>query len=182
MDENLLQFALTAFVTLIVVVDPPGVAPNFIALTSELGTVERNKILRRATFVAFGITLFFLLAGRWLLSHLGVTVHAFSISGGILLFVAAWPMLFGHRPSLQAPERSEQDMAGDDIAIFPLAIPLLSGPGTITTILLLSNRPDADGFAWRCSRSSLRRFFYLLVRALRLRPNRNATGGKERYA
>ena len=144
MDENLLQFALTAFVTLIVVVDPPGVAPNFIALTSELGTVERNKILRRATFVAFGITLFFLLAGRWLLSYLGVTVHAFSISGGILLFVAAWPMLFGHRPSLQAPERSEQDMAGDDIAIFPLAIPLLSGPGTITTILLLSNRPDAD--------------------------------------
>ena len=144
MDENLLQFALTAFVTLIVVVDPPGVAPNFIALTSELGTVERNKILRRATFVAFGITLFFLLAGRWLLSYLGVTVHAFSISGGILLFVAAWPMLFGHRPSLQAPGRSEQDMAGDDIAIFPLAIPLLSGPGTITTILLLSNRPDAD--------------------------------------
>ena len=54
MDENLLQFALTAFVTLIVVVDPPGVAPNFIALTSELGTVERNKILRRATFVALG--------------------------------------------------------------------------------------------------------------------------------
>jgi multiple antibiotic resistance protein len=144
MDESLPQFALTAFVTLMVVVDPVGVAPNFIALTSELGTVERNKILRRATFVAFGITLFFLLAGRWLLSYLGVTVHAFSISGGILLFAAAWPMLFGHRPGLQAPERDEQSMAGDDIAVFPLAIPLLSGPGSITTILLLTNRPDAD--------------------------------------
>jgi multiple antibiotic resistance protein len=144
MDESLPQFALTAFVTLMVVVDPVGVAPNFVALTSELGTVERNNILRRAAFVAFGITIFFLVAGRWLLSYLGVTVNAFSISGGILLFVAAWPMLFGHRPGLQAPERGEQGMTGDDIAIFPLAIPLLSGPGTITTILLLTNRPDAD--------------------------------------
>jgi multiple antibiotic resistance protein len=142
MDESLLQFLLTAFVTLAVVVDPLGVAPNFVALTSELETVERNKILRRATFVAFGVTLFFLLAGRWLLSYLGVTVHAFAISGGILLFVAAWPMLFGHRPGLQAPERGEQ--AGDDIAIFPLAIPLLSGPGTITSILLLSNQPETN--------------------------------------
>ena len=144
MDESLLQFALTAFVTLIVVVDPLGVAPTFIALTSDLGTIGRNKILRRATFVAFGITLFFLLAGRWLLSYLGVTVDAFSISGGILLFAVAWPMLFGHRPGLQAPEHNVQRTAGEDIAIFPLAIPLLSGPGTITTILLLTNRPDAD--------------------------------------
>jgi MarC family membrane protein len=144
MDESLLQFALTAFVTLIVVVDPLGVAPNFVALTIELGTVERNKVLRRATFVAFGVTVFFLLAGRWLLSYLGVTVHAFAISGGILLFVAAWPMLFGHRPGLQAPERGEQGLASDDIAIFPLAIPLLSGPGTITSILLLSNQPETN--------------------------------------
>jgi multiple antibiotic resistance protein len=144
MDESLVQFALTAFVTLIVVVDPLGVAPNFVALTSELGTIERNQVLRRATLVAFGISLFFLLAGRWLLSYLGVTVHAFAISGGILLFVAAWPMLFGHRPGLQAPERGEQSRAGEDIAIFPLAIPLLSGPGTITTILLLSNQPETN--------------------------------------
>lgn len=144
MAENLLQFALTAFVTLIVVVDPLGVAPSFIALTNELGTVERNKVLRRATLLAFGITLFFLVAGRTLLSYLGVTVHAFSISGGILLFVVAWPMLFGHRPGLQAPEIDEQRAAREDIAIFPLAIPLLSGPGTITTVLLLTNRADTD--------------------------------------
>jgi MarC family membrane protein len=144
MDDSLLQFTLTAFVTLLVVVDPVGVAPSFVALTSELGTVEKNKTLRRATVAAFGIAFFFLIAGHWLLSFLGVTVHAFAISGGILLFVAAWPMLFGHRPGLQAPERGEQGIAGEDIAIFPLAIPLLSGPGAITTILLLSNRPDAD--------------------------------------
>ena len=144
MDETLLQFSLTAFITLIVVVDPLGVAPNYIALTSELEPAEKNKVLRRAMFIAVGITLFFLVVGRWLLSYLGVTVDAFSISGGILLFVVAWPMLFGHRPGLQAPEHNVQRTAGEDIAIFPLAIPLLSGPGTITTILLLTNRPDAD--------------------------------------
>ena len=140
----MLQFALKAFVTLIVVVDPLGVAPNFVALTGEFGTVERNRTLRRALVVAFGVTLFFLLCGRWLLAYLGVTVHAFAISGGILLFVAAWPMLFGHRPALQAPERGEPGAAGDDIAVFPLAIPLLSGPGTITTILLLTNQAETD--------------------------------------
>jgi multiple antibiotic resistance protein len=142
-DENLPQFALTALVTLMVVVDPVGVAPTFLALSSELRVAERNKILQRAAIIAFGVTLFFLFAGHWLLSWLGVTVHAFSISGGILLFVAAWPMLFGHRPGLQAPEHNEPG-GGEDIAIFPLAIPLLSGPGTITTILLLSNQPDTN--------------------------------------
>jgi multiple antibiotic resistance protein len=141
-----MQFALRAFVTLFVVVDPLGVATSFVALTSEFGTLERNRTLRRAVIVAFGVTLFFLVCGRWLLDYLGVTVHAFAISGGILLFAASWPMLFGHRPGLQAPESSEPGAAGEDIAVFPLAIPLLSGPGTIATVLLLTNQPDTDAF------------------------------------
>lgn len=146
MDDSFVQFALRAFVTLFVVVDPLGVAPSFVALTSEFGTMERNRTLRRAVIVAFGVTLFFLVCGRWLLDYLGVTVHAFAISGGILLFAASWPMLFGHRPGLQAPERSEPGRAGEDIAVFPLAIPLLSGPGTIATVLLLTHQPDTDAF------------------------------------
>jgi MarC family membrane protein len=144
MDESLLQFALKAFVTLIVVVDPLGVAPIFVALTSEFGATQRNQTLRRALIIAFGVTSFFLLCGQWLLAYLGVTVHAFAIRGGILLFAASWPILFGHRPGLQAPEHNEKGGVGQDIAIFPLAIPLLSGPGTITTILLLTNQPDTD--------------------------------------
>jgi multiple antibiotic resistance protein len=146
MDEDLWQFALKAFVTLFVVVDPLGVAPSFIVLTGELGSVEKRKTLGRALIIAFGVTLFFLVGGRWLLSYIGVTVHAFAISGGILLFVVSWPMLFGHRPGLQAPERDETGMVGEDIAIFPLAIPLLSGPGTITTVLLLANQAVSDVF------------------------------------
>src|SRR5713226_8380653 len=144
MDQDLLQFGLKAFVTLFVVVDPLGVAPIFVALTSELGTTDKRKTLGRALLIAFGVTLFFLLGGRLLLSYLGVTVYAFAISGGILLFVASLPMLFGQRTGLQAPERNEQGTIGEDIAIFPLAIPLLSDPGTITTVLLLANQAAAD--------------------------------------
>lgn len=144
MDEALLQFGVTAFVTLLVVVDPVGVAPIFVAVTKELGTTERRATLIRALTIAFGVTLFFLLAGRFVLSHLGVTVHAFAISGGILLFATALPMLFGQRPGLQAPEREERGTVGENIAIFPLAIPLLSGPGTIATILLLTTQAGTD--------------------------------------
>jgi multiple antibiotic resistance protein len=144
MDESLLQFTLKAFVTLFVVVDPLGVAPNFVSLTNELAAVERQKTLRRALIVASGVTLFFLLAGHMLLFYLGVTVHAFAISGGILLFRAALPMLFGQRPGLQSTERDEQGTIGEDIAIFPLAIPLLLGPGAITTVLLLTTQADEN--------------------------------------
>lgn len=144
MVDSVLQFALAAFVTLLVVVDPLGVAPIFVALTHALDAVERRNTLVRALINAFGITLFFLLCGRFVLFYLGVTVHAFAISGGILLFAAALPMLFGQRPGLQAPKSDEQNTAGENIAIFPLAIPLLSGPGTITTVLLLTNQAGGD--------------------------------------
>jgi multiple antibiotic resistance protein len=144
MDDSLLQFGLKALVTLFVVVDPLGVAPNFVALTAKMGLVERRKTLARALLIAFGVTLFFLIGGHALLGYLGVTVFAFSISGGILLFMTSLPMLFGHRPALQSPERDEQGLIGEDIAIFPLAIPLISGPGTITTILLLANQARAN--------------------------------------
>lgn len=144
MDEGLLQFGLRAFVTLFVVVDPLGVAPMFVGLTSELDDAARRAILARAILVAFAVTIFFLVGGGFLLTYLGVTVDAFAISGGVLLFIASVPMLFGHRPGLQAPEHSEGRAAGEDIAIFPLAIPLLSGPGTITSVLLLTNQARGD--------------------------------------
>jgi len=144
MEDGLVQFALTAFLTLAVVVDPLGAAPIFIALTGGLEKTERRKTLSRALLIAFGVTVFFLLAGKRLLEHLGVTVHAFAISGGILLFVTAMPMLFGRRAGLQAPKVEEKRTAGEDIAIFPLAIPLLSGPGTLTAVLLLANRAGDD--------------------------------------
>jgi multiple antibiotic resistance protein len=144
MDQGLWRFALAAFVTLLVVVDPPGVVPTFVALTKDETSSRRRTILIRAVVIAFCVAIFFLLAGRALLSYLGVTVQAFSISGGILLFLAALPMLFGQRGGLQAPEPKEKGSVGEDISVFPLAIPLLSGPGTIATILLLTSQTSGD--------------------------------------
>lgn len=144
MDQELLQFALTAFVTLLVVVDPPGVVPLAVALTADADALKRGKIMTRAVVIAFGIAIFFLLAGRTMLAYLGVTVHAFAISGGVLLFATALPMLFGGRGGLQSPKQDEHATAGEDIAIFPLAIPLLSGPGAISSILLLTSQANND--------------------------------------
>jgi multiple antibiotic resistance protein len=144
MNEELVQFGLTAFVTLLVVIDPPGVVPIFVSLTKGADAARRRAIGTRAVMIAFLIALFFLLAGRSVLSYLGVTIHAFAISGGVLLFATALPMLFGHRGGLQAPERGEQPTAGEDIAIFPLAIPIISGPGAIASILLLTSQAGGD--------------------------------------
>ncbi|MEJ7616366.1 MAG: NAAT family transporter [Pyrinomonadaceae bacterium] len=144
MSAELLRFGLTAFITLLVVVDPPGIVPVFVALTEGDGAAQRRATGTRAVMIAFLVALFFLLAGRSVLAYLGVTVHAFTISGGVLLFATALPMLFGHRGGLQAPEREERPTAGEDVAVFPLAIPLLSGPGAIATILLLTSQTNGD--------------------------------------
>ncbi len=144
MDQDFVRFGLAAFVTLLVVVDPPGVVPIFVSLTRDEPPARRRAILTRAVLVALAVALFFLLAGRAVLSYLGVTVHAFAISGGILLFATAMPMLFGHRGGLQAAERREPGPAEQDISVFPLAIPMLSGPGLIATILLLTSQAAGD--------------------------------------
>jgi multiple antibiotic resistance protein len=136
MDDALLKFFLAAFATLLVVVDPFGVLPIFIAFTKNRSPRERTAIATRAVLLGFVISLFFLVAGHTTLAFLSVSVHAFSISGGILLFVTAVPMLFGQRPALQSAQTNES--GPEDIAIFPLAIPLLTGPGTITSTLLLT--------------------------------------------
>ena len=144
MHDGLLRYALTGFVTILVVVDPFGIVPLFAALTARMTGRERRATLTRAVLVGFGVSLFFLLAGRAALRYLGVTVNAFAISGGILLFATALPMLFGHRAGLQGPEPDEQNESDADISVFPLAIPLLSGPGTLTTILLLTAQAHGD--------------------------------------
>lgn len=137
MTATLLKFGLTAFVTLLVTVDPLGLLPVFMGLTGAMSLSERRAVMRRAILTALGISLFFLLAGDATLRYMGVSIEAFTISGGILLFVTAMPMLFGHRGGLQSPEQDEQSAPGQDIAIFPLAIPLLAGPGVMTSLLLL---------------------------------------------
>lgn len=144
MSETLLQFTITAFVMLIVVINPVAVSPVFVSVTRGMDPAQRRSVLNRAVIVAFSVALFFLLAGRVMLAYLGVTMHAFTVSGGILLFLIAVPMLFGHRSSLQSPPASEHPGGGEDVAIFPMAVPMLAGPGTIATVLVLATDAGRD--------------------------------------
>lgn len=144
MDSNLVHFGVTAFTMLIVVINPLAVAPVFIAVTSGMGLGERRTVLSRAVITSFGVALFFLIVGRLFLSFLGVTVHAFAISGGILLFALAFPMLYGQRSNLRTTRPEEQNAAREDVAIFPLTIPQLAGPGTIATVLVLSTQAQGN--------------------------------------
>jgi multiple antibiotic resistance protein len=144
MNDNLLQFGLTAFIMLIVVINPLAVAPVFIAVTNGMEIIERRSVLTRAVIASFSVALFFLIIGRLFLSFMGVTVHAFAISGGIMLFTLAFPMLVGQRSVLRATDRVEQRVTNEDVAIFPLTIPQLAGPGTIATILVLATQAEGD--------------------------------------
>jgi multiple antibiotic resistance protein len=144
MNSDLLQFSLTAFSMLLVVINPVAVSPVFVAVTANLTAIQRRSTLTRAVLIACGVALFFLFVGRAFLSYMGVSVQAFAISGGILLFSMAFPMLMGQRSQIQAPSNSETHTAVTDVAIFPLTIPQLAGPGTIATILLLSTQVGED--------------------------------------
>ena len=138
MDSSLLQFTSMAFVSLIVVINPVAVAPIFVGMTNGMSSQERTAILNRALIVAFGVATFFLLAGRLMLSYLGVSMYAFAVSGGVLLFLIALPMLFGQKAST-SKEDAKQEKSDEDMAVFPLAIPMLAGPGTIATVLVLAS-------------------------------------------
>jgi multiple antibiotic resistance protein len=144
MQEDLVQFTATAFVMLFVVINPIAVAPVFVAATSGLGRAERRAVLTRSVWIAFGVALFFLLVGRAMLAYLGVTMHAFAVSGGVLLFLISLPMLLGERRSAQGAAGPERRDPSDDVAVFPMAIPMLAGPGTIATVLVLSAQAGDD--------------------------------------
>ncbi|UCG41513.1 MAG: MarC family protein [Acidimicrobiia bacterium] len=127
-------FAISAFVTLFVIIDPIGLAPLFIALTHGDDAARRRSIALRAASTGFGILLLFGLVGEALLEAIGISVAAFRIAGGLLLFATAFEMLF----EIRTKRRQGQAEERPDPSIFPLATPLLAGPGSITSVILLT--------------------------------------------
>jgi len=134
----------SAFVTLLVVIDPPGCAPIYASLTREAPPGERRMMAIRAVLVAAGILLFFGLLGEDLLKHLGISLAAFRIAGGIMLFLIALEMVFEKRT--QRREHRAQEVNADpqheDISVFPMAIPMIAGPGSIASVMLLMARSN----------------------------------------
>jgi MarC family membrane protein len=136
-----LDYLVSALVTLVVVVDPVGLTPTFLAVTQGLPAAARRQIALRACLIAGVILAGTALIGDWLLDKLAITLPAFRIAGGLLLFAVASEMAFGvriERQSKQAEEAIEEHVR--HVAAFPLAIPLMAGPGAITATLLLSGQ------------------------------------------
>src|SRR5215470_2630071 len=135
------DYLVSALVTLIVVVDPVGLVPTFLAVTQGLPQQARQRIAVRAAIMAAAILTGTALIGDWLLRQLGITLPAFRIAGGLLLFSIASEMVFGvriERQSRDAEQAIEEQVR--NIAAFPLAIPLLAGPGALTATVLLAGQ------------------------------------------
>lgn len=151
----MLSLLLAAFVTFFVAIDPVAMAPMFATMTQRMTPDWRRRMAVKSIAIATGVLLAFAFGGAWLLEHLGVTIDAFRIAGGLLLFLIAIDMLFEKR-SERREERAEKVAAEqashpgvqDDISVFPLAIPLISGPGAIASIMLFfAQHPDMQSRA-----------------------------------
>jgi multiple antibiotic resistance protein len=140
-----LEFLISALVTLLVVVDPIGLVPSYLAVTHGLPKRARRSVALRAAVIAAAILAGSALIGDWLLRTLSIGMPAFRIAGGLLLFSIAFEMLFGlriERQSRQAEHAIEEHVP--NVAAFPLAIPLMAGPGAITATVLLAGRSEGD--------------------------------------
>lgn len=139
-----------AFVTILVTIDPPGLAPLYLAVTRGMSKEQRAQVSIRASVIAFFILALFALVGAAVLSILGITLAAFRVAGGLLLFFIAFEMVFERRNE-RKEKTAETAITKDhmrNIAAFPLAIPLIAGPGAISAIVLLSGQmPGATGQA-----------------------------------
>jgi multiple antibiotic resistance protein len=127
-------FLITAFATLFVVIDPPGLVPLFIALTQGMDADHRRRLALRACVIAGILLVLFGIAGEAILGFVGISMPAFRIAGGILLFLTALDMLFERRTQRREGQKPEPD---HDPSVFPLATPLIAGPGAIASVILL---------------------------------------------
>ncbi|MEM1298311.1 MAG: MarC family protein [Pseudomonadota bacterium] len=139
----MIQDAINAFTTLFVIIDPVGTAPIFLALTAGMATRDRRRVAIRGIAVGASILTLFALAGDAVLAFVGISMPAFRVAGGILLFLTAIDMLFEKRTE-RREKRAEDTEADNDPSVFPLALPLIAGPGSITTIILLMDEHSGD--------------------------------------
>jgi multiple antibiotic resistance protein len=141
----LLDFAISALLTLFVVVDPVALSPTFLVVTERMPRKSRRDVAVRASIIAGAILIGAALIGDWLLNTLEISLSAFRIAGGLLLFSIATEMVFGVR-SRHEGEAAEEALEERvrNVAAFPLAIPLLAGPGAITATVLLAGRAHGD--------------------------------------
>ena len=136
----MIELFISAFATLFVVIDPPGCAPIFAGLTSGADEAHRRAMAIRAVFVAAIILVLFALFGRVLLHGLGISLYSFRIAGGVMLFLIALDMVFEKRTQRREAraDKLRETPEIEDVSVFPMAMPMLAGPGAIASVMLLA--------------------------------------------
>ena len=139
----MMELFVSAFVTFLVVIDPPGCAPIFASITAGTTPQHRRAMAWRSVGIAAGILIFFGLLGRDLLHALGISLNSFRIAGGLLLFLIAIDMVFEKRTE-RREDRAEEvaKEKPEDVSVFPMAIPMIAGPGSIASIMLMMARSE----------------------------------------
>jgi len=134
----------SALVTFLVIIDPPGCAPIFASLTSGASPIQRRGMAIRSSLIAWAILIFFALLGRPMLHALGITLASFRIAGGIMLFIIAVDMVFERRTERRERRAHafEQTPEVEDISVFPMAMPMIAGPGAIASAMLWVSRAE----------------------------------------
>lgn len=139
LDQSFFASFFAAFVTLFIIIDPILVAPLFAALTHQHTQKERARIAVKAALISLGLLVFFALLGPFMLKHLGIELASFRAAGGLLLFLIGFRMFFDPDEEVEAKRPGPRASSRDSIAFFPLALPMMAGPGGIATIMLLMN-------------------------------------------
>ena len=138
-------FAATAMATIFAIVDPLGVIPIFTVLTEDMTPAQKRDVISKSCLVATATLGVFAVFGQFIFAAFGFTIPAFEIAGGILLFGVAFDMLHGERPRTKMTESERQEtLEREDVGIIPLGIPLLAGPGAITTVMIYMTHPTPD--------------------------------------
>ena len=145
-DGPALETFLVALVALLVIIDPVGTAAVFVGITPRDSEARRRAMAIRASIISVIVLAGFAVVGEFLLRAMGIGLPAFQIAGGLLLFVLAFDMVMQRPSGLRATEseRSEAEASDDDVSVFPLAIPLIAGPGAMTSVVLLRGRAGSD--------------------------------------
>ena len=140
----MIELFVSAFITLFVVIDPPGCAPIYASMTTDANAQQRRSMAIRAIIVAGGILLVFALFGEALLSALHIELNSFRIAGGIMLFLIALDMVFEKRTERreQRAQKVIETPEIEDVSIFPMAMPMIAGPGSIASVMLLVSQNE----------------------------------------
>lgn len=140
-----MQFALITFTSILFIVDPVALIPTYLAITQGETPEQRRRTAMRACIAAMILLIVFGIAGRLIFRVFGITLPAFRIAGGLILWFVALDMLRGNRTTQESSEEIAEGQEKDDVAITPLAMPMLAGPGAISTVMVLAGQARTVG-------------------------------------